>query len=79
MNWHWVIVGLIVLAVWTWRALFRPFADCGRCKGTGKKRSGRRFRRCWRCKGTGSRQVLGSRQVRRLVRGIRNRAWETKR
>jgi hypothetical protein len=65
-----------VVTTWALYAYFRPFADCGVCGGTGKKRSGKRFRNCWRCKGTGRRQVLGSKQVHRAVRsltGYRNR------
>ena len=69
MGWFTIIAA--VISVWLWRAYFRPFADCGRCNGTGKKRGGRRFRRCWRCKGTGSRQVLGSKQVHKAAAAIR--------
>ena len=64
------LVAVGVAAVWAARAYFRPFADCGVCGGSGKKRSGKRFRNCWRCGGKGRRQVLGSKQVHRAVRSL---------
>jgi DnaJ-class molecular chaperone len=66
----WAAAAAIIAGAWLWRAAFRPFADCRWCDGTGKKRTGRRFRHCWACKGTGRRQVLGSRQVHRAARAI---------
>ncbi len=46
------------LACWWW-----PFANCGRCEGSGKRRSptGRRFGKCRRCKGSGMRLRHGRR------------------
>ncbi|GAA2599067.1 hypothetical protein GCM10010399_32240 [Dactylosporangium fulvum] len=43
-------------ACWVW-----PFKPCGRCDGTGKRRSptGRAFRLCPRCDGTGRRLRAG--------------------
>ena len=67
-------------AVWLVRAYFWPFAPCRWCKGrkTNRGSNAKRFGSCWRCKGSGIRQVLGSRQVHKAVRGIRSRSWETK-
>lgn len=78
---NWVIVALIALAVWLVRAYFWSFAPCRWCKGkrTNRGSNARRYGKCWRCKGSGERQVLGSRQVHKVVRGIRGKAWETKR
>ena len=44
------------LACWVW-----PFKACGRCEGSGKRRSpsGRAFRLCRRCEGTGRRLRAG--------------------
>jgi hypothetical protein len=44
------------VACWIW-----PFKACGRCDGTGKRRSpsGRAFRLCRRCDGTGRRLRAG--------------------
>ncbi|WP_198950101.1 hypothetical protein [Kineosporia sp. A_224] len=46
----------LACAVW-------PFAACGRCDGTGKRRSpsGKAFRACPRCKGTARRLRTGRR------------------
>lgn len=45
-----------VFACWLW-----PYANCRRCKGSGKRRSptGRAYRKCPRCKGTGRRLRTG--------------------
>ena len=45
-----------------------PFADCRRCRGSGKKRSpwGRSWRRCRKCKGSGARVRLGRRVLTKL-------------
>jgi hypothetical protein len=72
----WLVIGGGIAVVWLWWAVFRPFADCGWCDGSGKKRSGRRFRRCRWCKGQGARQVLGSRQVHKAMAAVRGRAWK---
>lgn len=55
---------------WAWQALFHPFAPCRRCDGSGKNpgSNGKRWGRCWRCSGSGTRQVIGSKQVRKLLR-----------
>jgi hypothetical protein len=47
-----------VIACWVW-----PFADCAKCKGSGRKRSpsGKAFRLCRRCKGSGKRIRTGRR------------------
>lgn len=70
-----VAVGLAV-AGWHYTAcaLF-PFANCGRCSGSGKthSRSGRHFRPCRRCRGTGRRLRLG-RRVWNWLRRTRDRA-----
>jgi len=52
----WVVGYAVACALW-------PFADCTRCKGSGKKRSpsGRAFRRCRKCKGSGRRVRTGRR------------------
>lgn len=46
------------LACWSW-----PFAACGKCKGSGRRRSptGRKFGHCRRCKGSGKRLRTGRR------------------
>lgn len=50
----WAAGYVVACAIW-------PFAACGRCKGTGKRRSptGKAWRRCGRCKGGGSRLRVG--------------------
>jgi hypothetical protein len=59
-----LVIGALVwaagyaVACWIW-----PFANCPRCKGTGKLRSptGKRFRLCRRCDHTGRRLRTGRR------------------
>ncbi len=66
-GWGLVLVGLVVAVVWTAgyaaACAWWPFTACGRCEGTGKRRSpsGRAWRRCKRCKGTGGRLRHGRR------------------
>ncbi|TKK74640.1 hypothetical protein FDA38_35250 [Kribbella jiaozuonensis] len=44
-----------------------PYANCGRCNGSGKSRSPSRkaFRNCKRCKGTGRRERTGTKFLNR--------------
>ncbi|MCU7724574.1 hypothetical protein ODJ79_12675 [Actinoplanes sp. KI2] len=57
-------------ACWVW-----PFKNCGKCHGTGKKRSPSRkaFRLCRRCEGTG-RRVRAGRWIYNRLSGIRRDA-----
>jgi hypothetical protein len=65
-----LFLALIVVTVgylfgcWIW-----PFGACGRCKGTGKRRSpfGRAFGLCRRCDGTGRTLRIG----RRILNALR--------
>lgn len=73
---HWFELGLIAAAVWVVRAWFWPFARCRKCGGSGRNRgsTGKRWGQCRRCGGSGRRQVLGSKQVHKAVRGLRSAA-----
>ncbi|MDN5855978.1 MAG: hypothetical protein L0K86_24690 [Actinomycetia bacterium] len=55
---------LLACAVW-------PYTACGRCRGTGKRRSptGRAWRPCRPCRGTG-RRVRAGRRAYELLRGF---------
>jgi hypothetical protein len=66
------LVIVLVLAVWVVRAYFWPFGPCRRCQGSKTNRGStkRRFGTCKRCRGSGFRQVLGSKQVHKAVRGL---------
>ena len=69
----------VLAAAWLWRAYFRPFRDCRRCKGSGKKRTGRRFRNCWKCNGAGRYTIRGSKTVQKAVRSVtgrRKKEWK---
>lgn len=54
-------VAIIAAALYLASCRIWPMANCGRCNGTGKRRSpsGKAFRNCPRCKGTGRRDRLG--------------------
>jgi len=58
-----VLTGLVLLAVYATACVIWPFSACGRCGGSGKRRSpsGRNWRRCRRCGGRGSKIRLGRR------------------
>ena len=69
---------LLLIVAWGVRVYFWSFAPCWSCKGSGMRggSTARRSGPCVWCKGTGRRQVLGSRQVHKAVRGIRHKAWK---
>lgn len=54
-------LALLVVAGYVLACAVWPFASCGRCSGSGKKRSptGRAWRACGRCGGSGRRVRLG--------------------
>jgi hypothetical protein len=51
-------LGGYILACWVW-----PYASCGRCQGSGQRRSpsGKAFGDCRRCGGSGRRLRIGRR------------------
>jgi hypothetical protein len=63
------VVGWYALHCWVW-----PFKACGRCAGSGKRRSssGKAWRVCKRCKGGGAKLRLG----RKVTNFIRSRSRE---
>jgi len=69
-----LIVAALLVLRWLWHAWFHPMAPCGRCGGSGRNpgSTGKRWGPCRRCKGSGSRQVRGSKQLHRAVRGLRS-------
>jgi DnaJ-class molecular chaperone len=60
-----LLAALVAAAVVGYLAACRiwPYANCGRCSGSGKSGSPTRktFRKCPRCKGTGRRTRIGRR------------------
>jgi hypothetical protein len=62
------LAGLVWLVGYVFACWFWPFANCGKCKGKGRRRSptGRAFRRCPRCKGSGRRLRTGRRIFNKL-------------
>lgn len=61
-----ILAGLLGLIVYAGLCLFWPYLDCGKCKGSPKKRpwwnrGSRSFRRCRRCKGYGEYKRIGRR------------------
>ncbi len=75
-----VTAGAIAAGRWVIRAWFWPFTQCRRCEGrkvnTGSTR--KRYGLCKKCGGTGQRQIVGSKQVHRAVRGLRSAASKRK-
>ena len=73
MNAHLILFALAALAVWIGFLYVSPFSRCGKCKGTGHIRSGRRrVKVCPRCKGRRRMQRRGSRTVHRIAFKIRH-------
>jgi len=66
------------LSVYGWRAIFRPWTKCGRCKGSGRVGTPQRWRPCSRCKGSGRRMTWGAQLVRGKVRLFRRKRWGSK-
>lgn len=65
----WAAAAGVVAIVWHLVACaVYPFASCGKCGGSGKRRSpsGRNHGRCRRCKGYGERVRLGRRAWTRI-------------
>jgi hypothetical protein len=64
----------VVIAGYAIACAYRPFADCRRCRGTGRRRSRTRrgVPRCPRCRGTGIRLRTGRRAF-DLVRAAQQR------
>lgn len=60
---RWFALSLAVIVVYVAVCCIWPFANCRRCKGSGKSRSpwGDAYRRCGRCKGSGERVRVGRR------------------
>ena len=57
------LVAVVLLAGYSWACAFWPLSACGRCSGTGRRRSpsGKHWRPCKRCSGTGRRIRIGRR------------------
>jgi DnaJ-class molecular chaperone len=73
MNAELVLFVIAAAAVWTGFLYLSPFGRCGKCKGAGHIRSGkRRVKVCPRCKGRRRVQRRGSRTVHRLAFRIRD-------
>jgi DnaJ-class molecular chaperone len=73
MSANLILAVIAALAVWVGSLYLRPFGRCGKCKGTGNiKRGKRRVKVCPRCKGHRRVQRRGSRTVHRLARKIRD-------
>lgn len=55
------LAGIGLAALYLLGCCLFPYANCGKCHGSGKSRapSGKAFRNCRRCKGTGRRRRLG--------------------
>ena len=58
-------VGGGYVAIWLWRARYRPMAPCRWCGGQGKKGDRERWRNldCKHCGNTGERMTWGARLV----------------
>jgi DnaJ-class molecular chaperone len=67
-----VLFIIAAAAAWVGFLDLAPFARCGKCKGTGHIRRGRRVKVCPRCKGRRRVQRLGSRAIHRLAFKIRD-------
>lgn len=77
MIWFLILCG--AAAVWTARAYLVPFAPCRWCQGRKSNHfsNRKRFGPCSRCKGTGSRQVAGSKTVRKSVdAALKGAGWK---
>ena len=72
------VIGAVPLGIYTWRAIFRPWTKCGRCKGSGRVGTPQRWRPCSRCKGSGRRMTWGAQLVRGKVRLFRRKRWGSK-
>jgi hypothetical protein len=73
VNANLILLLLAALAVWVGFLYLAPFGRCGKCKGSGHIRSGRRrVRVCPRCKGRRRVQRRGSRTVHRAAFKIRD-------
>jgi hypothetical protein len=73
VNAELVLLAIAALALWVGFLYVAPFSRCGKCKGTGHIRSGkRRVKVCPRRKGRRRVQRLGSRTVHRLAFRIRD-------
>jgi hypothetical protein len=72
VNAELILTVIAAVAVWIGWLYLAPFGRCGKCKGSGHIRSGRRrVKVCPRCKGRRRVQRPGSRTVHRLVFRIR--------
>jgi DnaJ-class molecular chaperone len=67
------LLALAALAVWVGFLYVAPFGCCGKCKGTGHIKAGRRrVKVCPRCKGRRRVQRRGSRLVHRAAFKVRD-------
>jgi hypothetical protein len=58
---------VLLTAIYLLSCRIYPYANCGRCNGSGKSRSPSRkaFRNCGRCTGTGRRERAGTKYLNR--------------
>lgn len=56
-----IVIALLLGVGYVLACAMWPFTACGRCSGTGKRRSpsGKAWRRCGRCDGSGRRVRMG--------------------
>ena len=65
-----IVLGVLVLAaLWLGSLYFHPYTSCGRCNGSARRGTARRYGRCPRCKGQPERLRFGARMMHRNIGG----------